>query len=149
MATSPSKPLSNRVKPGQDTRFHIDYEWWKREGRDLRAYLLSHLPGEQRSQFEASTSDDLVDWVDPATAEVRRVDALQMALAEAARDPAFISDRTTLVDAVFRLFLSNGNKPLSPDEMGRVINRPAQTILRTLGGTQVYKGIRPLLEVEE
>lgn len=141
-----AKPLSNRVKPTLDTKFHIDYDWWKREGRDLRTYLLSHLLPEQRAQFENRQEDDLIDWIDPETAEVRRIDPLQQALASAAQDPQFITDRTTLVDAIFRVFLSNGNKPLSPEELSRLLNRPANTILRTLAGGQVYKGLRPMTE---
>ena len=141
-----SRPSGSRVKPTLDTRFHIDYSWWEREDRLLRAYLISHLLPEQRVQFENSTDSHVVDWIDPDTAEVRRVDALQQALSRAAKDAQYISDHTTLVDAVFRIFLANGNKPLSPRELSEKINRPALTILKTLGGTQVYKGLRPLSE---
>jgi hypothetical protein len=133
----------SRVKPTLDTKFHIDYEWWKREGRDLRAYLLSHLPPDQRSRFESGKASGEVDWIDTETAEVSRVDVLQQALANAARDPQFFSEHTTLVDVVFRVFLANGNKPLSPNELGKFLNRQPTTILRTLAGTQVYKGLRP------
>ncbi|HVO69956.1 MAG TPA: hypothetical protein VMT24_07925 [Aggregatilineaceae bacterium] len=139
-----SRPSGSRVKPALDTRFHIDYGWWERENRQLRPYLISHLLPEQRGQFENSSEGELMDWVDPDTAEVRRIDALQQALTRAAKDPQYISEHTTLVDAVFRIFLANGNKPLSPRELGERINRPAQVILKTLGGTQIYKGIRPL-----
>lgn len=140
--------LSNRVKPSTETKFHIDYDWWKRENRDLRTYLLGHLSQEQKAGFETKQDDDLVDWIDPETAEVRRVDALQQALVMAAQDPNFITEKLPLVDAIFRVFLSNGNKPLSPDELGKAINRPAQIILRTLAGSQgqVYKGIRPITD---
>jgi hypothetical protein len=48
------------------------------------------------------------------------------------------------VEAVFRLFLSNGNIPMSSEELGARLNRPPATILRTLTAGRVYKGIRPL-----
>ncbi len=146
--TNPARPISQRVKPTLDTKFHIDYDWWKREDRDLRAYLISHLLPEQRKHFEANPEEGDIDWIDPETAEVRRVDALQQALVRAAEDSQYITDHTTLVDAVFRVFLANGNKPLSPNDLGRTINRPPATILRTLAGGQgqIYKGIRPLVE---
>jgi hypothetical protein len=144
MVNNPVKPLGNRIKPTLDTRFHIDYSWWDREDRDLRTYLISHLLPDQRTHFEKHEEENTVDWVDPATAEVRRVDALQQALTEAALDPQYITDHTTLVDAVFRVFLANGNQPLSPTELGKRINRSSSTILRTLSGAQVYKGIRPI-----
>lgn len=141
--STPGQPLSHRVKPTSTTRFHIDYGWWKREGQDLRKYLISHLQPEQRAPFENLDTDDTVDWVDPETAEVRRVDALQQAVLTAAKDPHFISDKMTVVDAIFRVFLANGNKPLSPEELGKMINRSPAVILKTLAGGQVYKGIRP------
>jgi hypothetical protein len=140
------KPAGRPVKPTNETRFQIDYSWWEREDRDLRTYLISHLSPEQRAYFGQSQDDSAVDWIDPETAEVRKVDALQKALVDAAKNPQWISEHTTLVDAVFRVFLANGNKPLSPDELGRMINRPASTILKTLAGAQVYKGIRPIAD---
>ncbi len=146
MVSNPAKPASHRIKPTLDTKFHIDYNWWEREDRDLRTYLISHLLPEQRAHFEFNQDDKVIDWIDPETAEVRRVDALQQALATAAQDPQYITEHTTLVDAVFRVFLANSNKPLSPNELGKRINRPPATILRTLTGTQVYKGLRPLVD---
>jgi hypothetical protein len=141
-----SRPSGSRVKPTLDTKFHVDYSWWGKDERQLRTYLISHLLPDQRTQFENVTETNIVDWIDPETAEVRRVDALQQALNRAATDSQFINEHTTLVDAVFRVFLANGNKPMSPRELGDRINRPALTILKTLGGTQIYKGIRPLSE---
>lgn len=146
MTTNPARPTNVRVKPTLDTKFHIDYEWWKREDRDLRAYLISHLLPEQRSAFEGGGSEGVIDWIDPETAEVRRVDALQQALVRASKDKQYITDHTTLVDAVFRVFLANGNKALSPNELGKLLNRQPNTILKTLAGATTYKGLRPAME---
>ena len=60
-----------------------------------------------------------------------------------AKQDGFYSTQTALVDAIFRVFLANGNTPLSPLELSDKIGKPAETILRTLSGSQVYKGIRP------
>ncbi len=143
-----TRSTGQRIKPTLDTKFHIDYSWWERDERDLRTYLISHLLPEQRERFDQERSDNqnehTIDWIDPETAEVRRVDAVQQALTEAAQSPDFISDHTTLIDAVFRVFLANNNQPLSPNEIGAKINRQSGTILRTLAGAQVYKGIRPI-----
>jgi hypothetical protein len=141
-----AQPSNARVKPTLDTKFHIDYSWWEREGRDLHAYLVSHLLPEQRSRFSETDTGALVDWVDPAIAEVSRVDELTLALQQAARDPQYIADHTALVDAVFRIFLANGNKPLSPNELGERLGRTPMTILRTLAGREFYKGFRPLTD---
>jgi len=137
---------SRRIKPTLDTKFHIDYDWWKnREERELRVYLLSHLAPEQREFFTAHRSTEEVDWIDPVTAEVKKVDALQRALHEASQKPDFITPYTSLVDAVFRAFLANNNMPLTPVELSERTGRQPMTILRTLAGGTVYKGIRPLI----
>ncbi|HSM71020.1 MAG TPA: hypothetical protein VK851_05715, partial [Anaerolineales bacterium] len=62
------------------------------------------------------------------------------------KQPEFLTQQTALVEAAFRLFLTNGNAPMSSTELGERLNRPANTILRTLGGARVYKGIRPISE---
>jgi len=139
---------SKRVRPTLDTRFHIDYDWWEHEGRDLRVYLLSHLPAQQREFFAQYRDTEDVDWIDPVTAEVSKVDALQRALREASQQPDFITPHLSLVDAVFRVFLANDNIPLTPYELSERIGRPPMTILRTLAGTTVYKGLRPFLADE-
>lgn len=132
-----------RVKPTLDTRFHIEYDWWKRSEHDLRINMIEQLLPEQQAYFAEHEAGEESDWVDPQTAEVHRVDALRMALQEAARDPAYLQPPTSLVDAVFRVFLTNNNVPLTPLELAERISRPPMTILRTLSGRQVYKGIRP------
>ncbi len=134
-----------RIQPTLETRFFIDYDWWERSGQDLRVYLISHLLPEQRAYFAEHAAEEEMDWVDPQTAEVHRVDALRMALQEAARDPNFITPHTSLVDGVFRALLANNNIPLTPIELSERIGRPPMTILKTLVGGQVYKGIRPYL----
>jgi hypothetical protein len=135
------------IKPSLQARFHIDYSWWHRNEREWRVYLLSHLCAEHRAALESIPAGALLDWIDPATAEVRQVDGIQHALiTHCSLQPDYISPQTTLVDSVFRVFLANGNTPLSVGEIAQRINRPANTILRTLSGARVYKGIRPVSE---
>ncbi len=85
-----------------------------------------------------------IDYVDPVTAEVAEVDAVQHVLiTHCALQPDFITEYTSLVEAVFRTFLANGNTPLSAVQLSERIGKPALTILKTLSGPKVYKGIRP------
>ncbi|MDZ4159883.1 MAG: hypothetical protein U1B80_08840 [Anaerolineaceae bacterium] len=141
---SESKPFS-LVKPTLQTPLHIDFEWWKQHEGNWRVFLLSYLCADHQTAFEAMDTDAFVDWVDPVTAEVRFVDGLQHALiTHCARQPGFITTNTTLVDAAFRIFLANGNSPLTAEELAEKIGKPAQTILRTLSGVTVYKGLRPV-----
>jgi hypothetical protein len=143
--TNPASAASQRIKPTLDTKIHIDYEWWEREGQELRVYLLSHLAPEQRAFFAEHRDTEEVDWIDPLTAEVRKVDALQRALREAASKDDFVTPHTSLVDAVFRVFLANNNTPLSFIELSERIGRPPMTIMRTLTGPTVYRGLRPVI----
>lgn len=134
------------IKPTLKTPFHIDYSWWERQSRELRVYLQSHLCAEHRAQFESLEDTVEIDWVDPDTAEVQRVDGLQHALiTHCAQQPGYLEEHTSLVDSVFRVFLANGNTPLTPVEMAERIGKPAQanTILKTLSGIRIYKGLRP------
>ncbi|HEX2906275.1 MAG TPA: hypothetical protein VHO69_05400 [Phototrophicaceae bacterium] len=135
---------SSLVKPTLDTKFHIEYSWWERNKQeDLRQYLLSHLLPEQRERLSLSEAGTMVDYIDPETGEVKQLDELGLAIQQAARDPNFINPHTSLVDSIFRVFLANGNIPLSPREMADRTGRPAALILKTLSGGQIYKGIRP------
>jgi hypothetical protein len=83
--------------------------------------------------------------VDPETAEVKVVDGIQHTLmSHCARQPDFVNEHTALVEAVFRLLLVNGNQPMSAEDFAARLNRPAATILTTLTGQRVYKGLRPV-----
>ncbi|MFQ5408571.1 MAG: hypothetical protein ACE5FI_09155 [Anaerolineales bacterium] len=150
MATS--SPVSPRLaavlnRPTLDTQFHIDYHWWERQEREARVYLQSHLCSDHQAQFAELDEIEIVDSVHPDTAEVQRMDLVQHTLrTHCARQEDYLTHHTSLVDAVFRVFLANGNCPLTPVELAEAINRPGQekTILRTLSGRRVYKGLRPL-----
>jgi hypothetical protein len=135
------------VRPTIDTPYHIDFDWWGQNDREWRIHLRSSLCLEHQEKFASLTGDEKVDWVDPETGEVQRVDGLQhILISHCAQTSDFITERTSLVEAIFRLFLANGNIHMTPEELGERLNRPAATILRTLSGVRVYKGIRPCLE---
>jgi hypothetical protein len=135
------------VKPTLQTRYHIDFDWWSQSDRDWRVYLQSLLCPVHQEAFAGFNQDEKVDWVDPETAEVQQVDGVQhILITHCAREENFITDRTTMVDAVFRLFLSNGNEPMTPVELGERLRREPVTILRTLSGGRIYRGLRPCME---
>jgi hypothetical protein len=134
----------SQVKPSITTPFCIDFEWWRQHDNDSRIYLQSCLCPEHQETFSKIDTDIKVDWVDPQTAEVQLVDGLQHVLmSHCAQLPGFLTNRTSLVDTVFRVFLANGNLPLTPEDLSKQIDRPAETILRTLTGPQIYKGLHP------
>jgi hypothetical protein len=132
------------VKPTVDTPFHVDFDWWKKNERDWHVYLRSLLCTEHQEAFANVEEGETIDWVDPVTAEVKPVEGVQNALmTHCVRQPDFLTAQTALVEAIFRLFLANGNMPMTSKELAARLSRPADTILRTLAGARVYKGLRP------
>ena len=57
----------------------------------------------------------------------------------------FLDEHTAVVEAIFRVLLANGNTPMSAEELGARLNRPAEIILKTIAGGRVYKGLRPYI----
>jgi hypothetical protein len=132
------------VKPTVATPFHIDFEWWKQHDNNWRVYLFSCLCPEHQTIFDDMHAETAIDWIDPETAEVQTVDGLQHVLiTHCAKQDGFVTEHTTLVDGVFRTLMANGNVPMTPTELSPYLGKPAEVILKTLAGPQVYKGIRP------
>ena len=114
------------IKPTLQTPFHIDFDWWQKNERDWHVYLRSLLCPEHQEIFENVQQGETIDWVDPKTAEVKPVDGIQHTLmSHCARRPEFVTEQTALVDAVFRLFLTNENMPMTAEELGSLLHRPA------------------------
>jgi len=133
------------VKPTLKTPFHIDFDWWQKNERDWHVYLRSLLCPEHQELFTDVREGEMIDWVDAKTAEVKPVNGIQHAImSHCARRPEFVTEQTAMVEAVFRLFLTNDNQPMTSEELGGLLNRSPMTILRTLSGPRVYKGLRPL-----
>jgi len=133
------------VHPAMDTPFHIDFDWWKQNERDWHVYLHSLMCVEHQEALAGLKEGELIDYVNPKTAEIKQVDGIQHTLmSHCVKQPDFVSGQTALVEAVFRLFLINDNEPLTAEELGVKLGRPPQTILRTLSGPRIYKGLRPV-----
>ncbi len=133
------------VKPTLETPFHIDFDWWKEHDSNWRVFLLDFLCDEHRAIYAEKDQNIQIDSIDPETAEVKRVDGLLNTLVEhCAQQEGFISQNTTLVNMVFKIFLANGNKPLNSNQLAELTGKSAGTILRTFSGAQIFKGIRPL-----
>jgi len=138
------KPHFSLIRPTLDTPYHIDFDWWKDHDNNWRIFLKNCLCAEHQLAFENQPESGIIDWIDPVTAQIQQVDGLQSTLmTHCAKEPGFLTMNTAMIDAIFRVFLSNGNTPLTPGELADKIGKPAETILRTISGIQVYKGIRP------
>jgi hypothetical protein len=130
-------------RPTVNTKFRIDLGWWDEQGRNFRVELLSHLCPACHEGFHSHRDTEMIDWVDPDTAEVKRVDGLWHSLQTCCSQRAdYVSSDTSMATAIFRVFLANGNDPLTPVEIWqRLARRDPETILRLLVKGKSYYGI--------
>lgn len=147
MSSNPRPKLKSvslkRVTP--DTKFYVDYSWWDESNLDLKTYLFTRLNISQ--DVELSTDMEEIDLIDPQTGEVRRVDGFQYMIQSYFNQlpPDFLT-RSSLVDAAFCVLLANANQPMTARELAEKVQRPIDMVTRTLGGPQIYQGIRPVQE---
>ncbi|MGH2620070.1 MAG: hypothetical protein ACRDHG_05805 [Anaerolineales bacterium] len=145
MTTAAAKIPSSRVRPTLSTKFHIAREWWERAGRELEVYLRDHLCPEHQREYDQSEPGVNVDHVDPRSGEVTVVNRFQhLLISHCSQLPNYVTPQMSLINAVFRIFLANGNLPQTPEQLAQRTGRSPQMILRTLSGPRIYKGIRPL-----
>lgn len=149
MAVLPPDPaLAQFIKPTLDTPFHIDYTWWEKQGLDINIKLASHLCPEHREAFAGQAMDDQIDWIDWTTGEVTRVDGLQYVItSHCSKEPGYLLQAPTLVEAIFRAFLANANQPLSARKLASMVGHQPDQVLRVLSSRTVRLGLRPVLKV--
>ena len=145
MTTAAAKIPTSRVRPTLSTQFHIARDWWERTGRDLEVYLRDHLCLEHQGQYDESEPGAMVDHVDSGSGEVTLVNRFQhLLISHCSQQPDYVTPHMSLINAVFRIFLANGNLPQTPEQLAEQTGRSPQMIIRTLSGPRIYKGIRPL-----
>jgi len=149
MVTLPPDPaLTGFIKPNLETPFHIDYDWWEQQGLDLNVKLVSHLCPEHRDAYVGQPVGDKIDWLDWETGEVRPVDGLQYIITtHCSKEPGYVLQAPTILEAVFRAFLSASNQPMSSRALASLIGQRPEQVLRVLAGRRVRLGLRPLLRM--
>ena len=136
------RPLS-LIKPTAETLYHLDFDWWQENDSNWRIFLFEFLCPEHQAFFKDKADTTKIDAVDPDTAEIKQVDGLLFELMNhCAKQDGFISANLPIIAKVLRTFLANGNHPLSAGEISEIVSRPVATVLATLSGPQVFKGIR-------
>ena len=136
---------SSLIKPSLTTKFRVDLDWWKSQDRNWRVSLIPFLCPKHQEVFANATEEQDMDLVNPHTGEVTRGDGLVQTLVEhCSKQEGFITPNMPLVDSVFKVFIVSKNQPLNAIELAEQTGKPADTILRTIGTTRVYKGIRPV-----
>lgn len=131
------------LRPTADTLFHLDFDWWKSNDSNWRVFLIEFLCADHQEYFRNHPEANLIDTIDDKTAEVSQVDGLLFELINhCAKQPGFINVNLPLIAKVFRVLLANGNQPISANDLSKIVNKPVATILATLTGPQIFKGIR-------
>ena len=135
------------LRPTPDTKFSIDAEWWEKENKDIRLFVREFLCPECMETIAQDPDLDEIDWVDPDTGEVSRVDALWNSVQTCCSlRPGFIGPSTPFLESIFRTFVANGNQPLSIKELYELLDRnPPESVLRMLTAGRIYLGIRPAI----
>ncbi len=133
-------------RPTEDTEFHIDYGWFEIQHQDVNVLIYKCLSPDQRDRLGEQREPRMLDFVDEASGEVSRTSqVLHMIRTENARDPGFVSAKTPVFEAAFRLFLMNDNKPLTARALAERMGRKPMDVLAQVGGRAVYNGIRPFM----
>jgi hypothetical protein len=134
-------------RPTENTKFHIDYSWFEENGQDVRVLIYKALTPEQQERVGAPGQSELYDYVDEQTGEVQQVDqALHIIRTENAGDPNYITPRTPVFEAAFRIFLVNNNNPLTSVDLSAMMKRKTSEVLAQLSGRAVYNGIKPIFD---
>jgi len=138
--------MKGLFKVDVNTKLHIDMDWWKEQNKDFHLHLYNELCPDCKEQFKEFDKAKHIDWIDPETAEVKRVDGLwQTLLTCCSKKPDYLSPDLPITTAVFRVFLANENTPLSAAELAEKLNYPdPQRLLRILTKGRVYNGIKPV-----
>jgi hypothetical protein len=130
----------------EDTKFHIDYSWFDTQGQDVNVLIWKCLNDAQRERLGDHRGGESIDFINADTGEIEPADAvLQMLRSESARDPMFITAKTPVFEAAFRIFLINNNAPMTARELAARMGRKPQDVLAQIGGRVAYNGIRPIV----
>lgn len=138
------------LRPTVETPFAIDWDWFKKHGIDAQLAVRSQLCQQCRREFDQGAPIEEVDWVDPNSGEVFRVDSLrEHIMAHCQWKPDYITTATPLATGIFRALLANNNRPLSPVQLAQRLGRSdPETILRVLTRGETKNGVVPVAEAD-
>ena len=141
---SETEKKSAYVKVTAETPLYIDFKYWKSKEPNWRTILVGYLCDEHRAIFgNMDPPLELIDAVDPETGEVKQIDViLDLLFNHCSKQEGFVPENGPLTECIFRMFLANGNSPLTAAEISEKLNKPAATIIKTLT-SRVFRGIRP------
>ena len=121
-------------------RWCIDLDWLEQNNRSFFALARGCLCPKCRERLEEGKG------------EISAADLLATIKDCCAKTPGFVTDRSPILESVFRLFLANGNQPLDLEELGRQLverrggapQRTSAGVLSHLLRNERYYGLRPV-----
>lgn len=129
------------IKPTLETRFFIDPVWWEQSDHDLNSTIA--LIAQEFDVALPEPGEFDLDWIDPKTGVVTVVDhAFYTYLRDVASRDDAITERTPMIDAIFRALLLAARQPLMVSQIAAIAKRPEAGVLQLLAGKTIYKGIR-------
>jgi hypothetical protein len=124
------------------TKWAISLDWFETNNRSARLmikeYVCPNCAGELEHKKKPPTPQELVNRVQKC----------------AQHTPDFINHKMPIMESIFRLFLSNGNKPLSLEEISQQLTqlregdsyRTSPELLLNLLTTDRYYGLQMIME---
>lgn len=144
-----------------DTRYHIDTDWYKQRHRSFEKMAQSRMCSSCQGKL-GTEIEERVPTIDQKSGRVvfenRKVpygsNPFVVLRDCCGKGKAFISDSTPILEAVFRLFLANANQPLTLEDIHQKLEETAnysqsghyvstQLLKRLLDHDRQY-GIRPV-----
>ena len=119
------------------SRWFIDLDWYQQNNRSFLALAENCLCPKCRKKLKGETS---------------AADLLKTIKGCCAKAPDFITGRLPILESMFRLFLANGNQPLSLEEMEGQLSewreggtyRTSVEVLSRLLSSDRYYGLRQI-----
>ena len=121
-------------------RWFIDLDWLEQQNRSFLALAQGCLCPKCRERLEKGKK------------QFSAADLLANIKDCCSQTPGFITDRSPILESVFRLFLANGNQPLDLEELGKQLaewrggnsHRTSAEILSRLLSHDQHYGLRPV-----
>lgn len=121
-----------------EMRWAIDLDWLKGTGRSFSVLARDTLCPKCRKKLKADTT------------EVKPVELLKATQHCCGKSPDYITASLPFQESIFRIFLANGNKPLTLQELGEQLNdrrgadvtRTSPTVLTRLMQSDRYYGFK-------
>jgi hypothetical protein len=130
--------MSEEVTTQSEAKWAIDLNWLKTNGRSFFILTRDTLCTKCQKKLKADTI------------EVKAADLLKAIQSCCSKTPDFITPSLPFQESIFRVFLANGNKPLTLGELGEQLSqwrgidvyRTSATFLSRLIKSDQYYGIK-------